>query len=578
MLIEGTASGRAWQIRDVDDHQALQIAQRHGLPEILGRVLTARGFTSDTVGRFLEPRLRDWLPDPSHLLGMDVAAARLARAVLAGERVGMIGDYDVDGATSVALLASWLRDQAVPFEILVPDRLTDGYGASSEAFAALAQRGCRLVLCLDNGTTAFEPLVAAAALGLEVIVVDHHTAEAELPQALAVINPNRRDQVSALGHLAAVGVTFLLLMASGRELRRLGRPEPLPDLLDLLDLVALGTVCDVVRLEGANRALVHQGLKVAARGRRPGLVALAHAARIGEIEECHQLGFILGPRINAAGRLGEPLLGSRLLLADDAQEAAAVAARLEMLNATRQGIEREILDLAEQAVRPQLEAGAGLLVVAGRGWHLGVLGIVASRLVDRHGRPVFVIGLDGGTGKGSGRSVAGIDLGGIVIAARRQGILIKAGGHAMAAGLTVAEDRLEEFTRFAVAAAGPPGTGPRAPMVLDGALSVRGIDIGLATDLRRLAPFGAGNPEPRFCIRDAIVVSARVVGQNHVSCMLADASGGRARAIAFRVADGPIGRHLLAPRTRLHLAGQVRLERWEGQDRVSLRIDDVVTA
>ena len=555
----------------------MALAQRQGVSEIVGRVLLARGFDNDTAPGFLEPRLRDLLPDPSHLLDLDLAVERLVRAVRAGERIGIIGDYDVDGATSTALMARWLRPLGIDATILIPDRLTEGYGASEEAFAKLAEAGCRLVLTLDNGTTAFSALAAARDLGQEVIVVDHHAVEQELPTALAVINPNRRDQESPLRHLAAVGVTFVLLVAANRELRRSGWTGPVPEIMELLDLVAFGTICDVVPLEGINRAFVRQGLKLAMRGGTQGLAALSVSAGIGRIEDSAQFGFVLGPRINAAGRLGQSLLGAELLTTDDPHRAETIAKQLEVLNTTRQAIEREVLALAMAAVQPQLEADAALLVAAGRGWHVGVLGIVASRLVERYGRPTFVIALDGEVGKGSGRSVPGLDLGALVIEARHAGHLTRSGGHAMAAGLTLDAAKLEEFQAFATARGradlGASGE-DRGPVLLDGAMSVAGLTVGLAADLQRLAPFGPGNSEPRFCLTDASLVNVREVGNGHVSCIVTGAGTGRAQAIAFRARDRALGRLLLESRGPVRLAGQVRLDRYRGEEKASFRIDD----
>ena len=540
MIVEGTVSGRSWRLRPADPARSAAIAQRHGLPEILGRVLAGRGIEPGEVPSFLEPRLKDVLPDPSHLADLDRVAARLADAVVAGERIGIVGDYDVDGATSTALAASWLAALGIAAEIVVPDRLADGYGANPAILRRLADAGCRLVLTLDNGTSAFEALAFAAAHGLEVIVVDHHAAEQELPPAYGIVNPNRADQSSPLGHLAAVGVTFVVLAAAARELRRRRFARPLPDLLSLLDLVALGTVCDVVPLDGVNRALVRQGLKVAARGTRPGLVALARAAGIETVEQSWHLSFLLGPRLNAGGRLGEPMLATRLLLATEPAEAAALASRLNELNGRRQTLERSLTAAAEAAVQPQLDRDAPILLAAGEAWHPGVLGIVASRLVERFGRPAFVIGIQDGVAKGSGRSVPGVDLGALVIAAKQAGLLREGGGHAMAAGITMSVDRLAEFEAFAAEWTGPIAFDEPAPLELDGALAVAGVTPDLAQALDRLAPFGPGNAEPRFCLTDARIVELREVGRGHLACVIAGAAAGRIRGIAFRAGQGAL--------------------------------------
>lgn len=582
MRIEGTATGRPWLLREVDERTALAICQHHGLPDIVGRVLAGRGVEPAAVPSFLEPRLKDCLPDPSHLLDLDRAARRLATAVVDREPIGIIGDYDVDGATSTALAVRYLRALGVEPVVEIPDRLEDGYGANAGAFDRLALAGCRLVLTLDNGTTAFEPLAHAAGQGQEVVVIDHHAAEERLPEALGVVNPNRLDQESPLGGLAAVGVTFVVLIAVSRELRRLAPATPLPDLLAMLDIVALGTVCDVVPLTGLNRAMVRQGLKVAGRAGNPGMAALAEAAGVrGTISEAWQFGFALGPRINAGGRLGHSPLGWRLLATDDTDEAVRIAAHLDDLNRERQAMERRLLEAAGEEAQRQLDAGRPVLVVAGQGWHPGVIGIVASRLMERCHRPVFVIGMENGIGKGSARSVPGFDVGAAVIAARQAGLLVHAGGHGMAAGLTIEEARLGAFRDFlAERGTGSDGRSaiPERPLHLDGTLSVAGLGTALATDLARIAPFGAGNEEPRFCLEDARIVQWRDLSGGHVSCTLAGLATGRARAIAFRCADTPLGGLLRQPGTPLRLAGRIKLDRYNGETRTSFQIEDAAPA
>ena len=583
MEVERSILGRAWRLRPCDEGVALAISQRHGLPEIVGRVLAGRGIGPGEAEAFLSPRLRDWLPDPSHLHDLDRAAARLAQAVVAGEPVGLVGDYDVDGATATALVARYLRELGVEVAFEIPDRMRDGYGPNPRLLGALAARGCRLVVTLDTGTTAFEPLAWAAGQGLEVVVIDHHAAEERLPPALAVVNPNRVDQASPLKHLAAVGVAFVVLVAVARELRAKGffKDRPEPALLQRLDLVALGTVCDVVPLTGLNRAFVHQGLKVAQGAGLPGLAALARAAGLAAVSSARQLGFVLGPRINAGGRIGRSDLGARLLTSAGAAEAEALAGELDALNAERQAIERALLDKAELAVEPQLAAGLPVLLAAGAGWHPGIVGIVASRLVERHHRPAVVLGLADGVAKGSARSIRGFDLGAAVIAARQQGLLRQGGGHGMAAGMTLAEEELDRFHRFLLdrftdeAGAGVPAP---EPLELDGALSVAAAQPTLAARIGLMAPYGPGNAEPRFCLDGARAVEARVVGDGHVSCVLAGAmGGGRVKGIAFRCAGSPLGRALLERGDLpLRLAGRVKLETWQGREQASFEIEDGV--
>jgi single-stranded-DNA-specific exonuclease len=548
-------------------------------------VLAGRGVALEGVGAFLAPKLRDALPDPSHLVDLDVAVARLADAVQAGERIGLLGDYDVDGATSVALLARYLAAVGAPTAIDIPDRLREGYGPNTQALARLADQGCRLVVTLDSGTTAFEPLAAAAARGQQTIVVDHHVAQAELPDALAVINPNRRDQVSPVGELAAVGVTFLLVVALNRALRARGHFArlPEPDLRRWLDLVALGTICDVVPLAGLNRALVAQGLRVAARAANPGLAALARAARIAWPPTAEHCAFALGPRLNAGGRTGCSQLAAELLTSDAPELVAEIALRLERLNEERRRLERQLLAAAEAQIAGALERGAPLLLVAGEGWSPGVLGLVAARLCERYHRPAVAIGIADGIGKGSARSVAGFDLGSAVIAARQAGLLVQGGGHPMAAGLTVEAARLPALEAFlSERVQGVPGLGRPAPpdLALDGALQVAGLSFELADRLARIAPFGRGNPEPRFMLRHARAAQVRQVGEAHVDCCLFDpAGGGRVRAVAFRSSDQPLGQALLqAGGAPLHLAGSIKLDWWEGQPRVTFRIDDAASS
>jgi single-stranded-DNA-specific exonuclease len=582
--VERSISGRAWRARVCDEAGVLAISQRLGLPEIIGRILAGRGLTPETAPAFLAPRVRATLPDPSHLLDLEVAVERLCEAVLAGETVGLLGDYDVDGATSVALLGRYLREVGATVAIDVPDRLAEGYGPNPLAFARLAAAGCRLVVTLDSGTTAFAALAGARARGLEVIVVDHHAAEPELPQALAVVNPNRLDQTSPLGDLAAVGVTFLLAVGLNRCLRERGhfahRPEP--DLRRWLDLVALGTVCDVVRLCGLNRAFVAQGLRVAARGGNPGLVALAGMAKLEGPPDAEHLGFWLGPRINAGGRVGRSMLGAALLASDLPDEVAGIALELDRLNGERRALERRVLAEAEAALAAVGTDPRPLLLCAGEGWSPGVVGLVASRLVERHHRPAVVIGLADGIGKGSGRSVAGFDLGAAVIAARREGLLLQGGGHAMAAGLTVSVERLEGLCAFLAERLRRelgPEPAPAPALRFDGSLRVAAISAGLGATIARLAPFGRGNPEPRFIVPHARIWQARRVGESHIDCRLADPAGGRVRAIAFRAANAPLGAALLeAKGAPLHLAGRIRLDRWQGETRVCLQIDDAAPA
>ena len=584
--VERSVSGRRWRTRLADARAGLAIAQRHDLPEIVARVLAARGVEADDVEAFLNPTLRSLLPDPSRLADMDTAAARLAHAMREGEAVAVFGDYDVDGATSAALLRRYFRAVGAEVRIYVPDRMSEGYGPNTGALLRLREDGAAVVVTVDCGITAFEPLEAAAEAGLDVIVIDHHVAEPRLPRGVAVVDPNRLDDRSGCGALAAVGVTFLLVVALNRVLRdagwfAAGRDEP--DLRQWLDLVALGTVCDMVPLTGVNRALVTQGLKVMAARGNPGIAALADVAGLTERPGAYHAGFVLGPRINAGGRVGKSDLGARLLGADDPDEAMAIAHRLEELNTERRAIERRVE--AEAVAQIESEgAGDAAIFAVGEGWHPGVIGIVASRLVERYRRPAFVIALDAdGLGKGSARSVPGVDLGAAVIAARQSGLLVNGGGHPAAAGLTVNRDgigALREFLAERLALrGGDAGVGAGAELGIDGTIAPGAATTDLIGLLGRAGPFGSGNPEPRLAVAGAHVVHADVVGQSHVRCTLAGEGKQRLQGIAFRSVDTAVGAALLnAQGAALHLAGHVRADNWRGRERVQLHIDDVARA
>lgn len=545
---------------------------------MVARVLASRQIGLEEAETFLNPTLRALLPDPFHLRDMDRAAGRLADAVQAGATIGIFGDYDVDGATSSALLSRFLCAAGASVLVHIPDRMTEGYGPNAPALLSLRDRGARVVVTVDCGVTAFEPLEAAADAGLDVIVVDHHAAEAGLPRAFAVVNPNRLDETSPHGHLAAVGVAFLLVVAVHKLLRErgwFGRDRPAPDLMQWLDIVALGTICDVVPLVGVNRALTAQGLKVMARRTNPGIAALADVGGVRERIDAYHAGYILGPRVNAGGRVGQSDLGQRLLSTDSGEEAAAIAALLDGYNRDRQDLESTVLQQAIDQVESQ--GGDGPLVLAaGENWHPGVIGIVAGRLKERYNRPACVIAIEGPEGKGSGRSVPGLDLGAAVIAARQSGLLTRGGGHAMAAGFSVPRDGIEPLRQFLGERLAAQMAGPLRPVLeLDGALDAGGATLDLVETLRRIGPFGAGNAEPRFVLTAARVVAPRVVGTGHVACQISGRGGGRLKAIAFRALDTDLGHALLAnDGTPLHLAGTLRIDNWQGNTNVQMFIDD----
>ncbi len=561
---------------------ALTIAQRHDLPELLGRVLAARDVQPDEVETFLDPTLRKLMPDPSIVRDMDTAAARIADAVVKGEKMAVFGDYDVDGACSSALMQLFFGMHDRGCRIYIPDRLHEGYGPNSAAVEMLANDGATLIVTVDCGTTSFEPLAAAGKLGVDVIVIDHHQADETLPQAAAVVNPNRQDDLSGLGQLSAAGVVFLVLVAVARELRRRNYyAERGPDLLDLLDLVALATVCDVVPLTGLNRAYVCKGLQVMHARRNTGLKALFDAAGLNQAPTPYHLGFVLGPRINAGGRIGDSALGATLLSTADATEAARIAQLLDRLNRERKAIETDMLAeaLARGEAMVEDDPDRAILLLGSEEWHKGVVGLVASRLTERFRRPSCVIAWDTkGQGTGSLRSVAGVDIGGAVRAAVQAGHLLKGGGHAMAAGLTVARDQVEPLSAFLDERLRDSAAHARdtAALELDGALTPRAVTHDLMALLERAGPYGQGNPQPRFAFAAHVVRFAKVVGEAHVRCALQSSDGARLDAIAFRAAGQPIGELLLGTGGMpVHVAGTLRRDTWGGRDKLELFIDDV---
>jgi single-stranded-DNA-specific exonuclease len=587
--VENSATGRTWRDR-LDARgaaRALAIAQRHDVPELLARILAGRNVELDAVDAFLDPTVKRSMPDPNVLTAMPEAAARIADAVVRGETIAIFGDYDVDGATSAALLARFLRYAGIKPLIHIPDRLFEGYGPNVDAVRMLAARGATLLVTVDCGTTSIEPLSEARARGVDVVVIDHHQADEALPPAVAIVNPNRRDDLSGLGHLAAVGLTFMTVVAVNRELRARGfwtAERPPLDLLALLDDVALGTVADVVPLIGLNRAFVAKGLIALRRRERPGHTSLMDVARLSGPPEAWHLGFLLGPRINAGGRIGRADLGVRLLLEDDLDKAAQMAAELDRLNRERQAIEMETLAQAEAEAMAALgiEEKGAVVVTAAEGWHPGVVGIVAARLKEKFGRPAFAIALEpGGVGTGSGRSIAGVDLGRAVRRAVAEGLLIKGGGHAMAAGVTLRRDALAPLRAFFEAAlAADVEMARRANgLSIDGAVSAAAADPSLVAMIERAGPFGSGNPEPVIALPAHTIAYAEEVGQAHVRVRLKSGDGAGVNAIAFRAAGQKLGAALLQNRGRqVHAAGSFALDRYQGEERVQFRIADIAPA
>ena len=573
--------GRAWYSISADNQLVASLARTLALPDAVASILAARGFTTETADPFLNPTLRDLMPDPSSLAGMDDAVSRLVAAIETGEKVAVFGDYDVDGATSSALLIRFFRALGIEIESYIPDRVKEGYGPNAPALLKLREAGAAVAITVDCGITAFEPLSEAAGAGLDVVVIDHHKAEARLPAAAAVVNPNRLDDTSGQGHLAAVGVTFLVIVGINRALRKAGWYERAgksePDLRTLLDIVSLGTVCDVVPLKGLNRAFVNQGLAIMARGENAGIAALANAVGLKEQPRAFHLGYMLGPRVNAGGRVGEAPLGTRLLASDDPDEAAVLAMRLNEFNADRKDIEAAVLVDAIEQAETAPDPNASMVFVSGANWHPGVIGIVASRLRERYDLPACVVACDGGMAKGSGRSVPGVDLGRAVLEARDEGLLFNGGGHAMAAGFTVEQERLGAFQTFLAEhvreqiASG----GVQPSYVVDAVVTPEGATLDLVQNLSRLEPFGAGNDEPKIGIASAMVVKSDIVGSGHVRCIVTGSSGGRLKAIAFNSADSELGHALLNSQGRpIHLAGSLREDNWQGRSDVQLVIDD----
>lgn len=575
--VEQSLNGRRWVGPSIEIERASEaMMQDTGLPGAVCQVLARRGIGAAEAQAFLTPQLRDLLPDPRGLKDMQVAATRFLQAVKAGERIAIFADYDVDGGTSAALLIDWLRQMGREATLYVPDRIKEGYGPNVPAMQALASAH-DLIVCVDCGTVSFEP-IAAARLA-DVIVLDHHLGGETLPEAVAVVNPNRQDESGHLGYLCAAGVVFLMLVECRRQLREAGAVAS-PNLMAFLDLVALATVADVAPLIGANRALVRQGLKVMGQRQRPGLVALADVAKMDTAPASYHLGFVLGPRVNAGGRIGKADLGARLLSTTSASEAASIAERLDQLNGERREIEAAVRAAAmDQAETRGLDAP--LVWAAGAGWHPGVVGIVAARLKEAANRPAVVIGVEAGIGKGSGRSVPGIDLGAAIQRLASEGLLLAGGGHMMAAGLTVVEDKIEAAMARLSELLEKQGAGQAGPadLKVDGVLMPGAACVELIEKVEQAGPFGAGAPAPRFALPDMAIRHVRRVGDSHLKLSLSDGMGASIDAISFGAFDGPMGQRLSDHGgARFHMAGRLEINSWRGRQQVQLRLDDAAPA
>lgn len=581
--VSRSLSGRAWRVRPHDADVARRHQLAHGLSEPLARALAARGVGPEAGEHFLSPTLKALFPDPSTFADLDKAAHILVDALEARRRIVVFADYDVDGASSAAQIVRWFRALGLELSIYVPDRITEGYGPSPAAFRRLKAEGAELVVTVDCGAAAHDALACAAEIGLPVVVIDHHLMRpGEIPAVAALVNPNRPDCLSGQGHLAAAGVAFVLLAALNREARRRGlfgdRAEP--DLRTWLDLAAMGAICDVTQLTGFNRALAAQGLKVMSAWKNPGLKALMDLAKGQGPASTFHVGYLLGPRINAGGRIGRSDLGARLLSTDDPEEAAALAAELDALNASRKQVEAEVQEAAVRHIEREMNAGdSACLVVAADDWHSGVIGIVAGRLRERYRKPTIVIGIDraADVGKGSGRSQPGVNLGRAIQAAYDAGLLLSGGGHAMAAGLSVRPSAIPELRAFleeqlageSAAAAAEDG------LEIDALVTTRGADRALWSDFQRLAPFGPGNPEPMFAAADVRIERPMALRGGHVRCTLTDSTGGRLKAVAWRCEDTETGRRLLQEGGAVHVAGRLKPDDWQGRESVELEIEDV---
>lgn len=574
--VKGSATNRRWVgPSGEDDRLAQAMEQDTGLPAPVCRTLVRRGVAAPDAAAFLAPTLRDLMPDPRSMRDMEPAAARIVMAARNNQRIAIFADYDVDGGTSAALLIDWLRGFGATPTLYVPDRIDEGYGPNDEAMSALA-RDHDLIVCVDCGTLSHDPIEAAK--GADVVVLDHHLGGETLPAALAVVNPNRQDEIGDLAHLCAAGVVFLTLVEANRQLREAGQKTP--DLMAMLDLVALGTVADVAPLIGVNRAFVRQGLTVMARRQRVGLVALADVSRMDTAPSSYHLGFLLGPRVNAGGRIGKADLGARLLATTDPREATSMAERLDELNTERREIETTVRDMAiEQAEARGTDAP--LVWAAGEGWHPGVVGIVASRLKEATNRPAIVIGLDGDIGKGSGRSVSGIDLGAAIQRCASEGLLIKGGGHKMAAGLTVARDNVDAAMARLSELLGKQGAGDIGPsdLKVDGLLMPGAATVELIEVIEQAGPFGAGAPAPRFVFPDCTIHFTKVVGANHLKITFGDGISARVDSICFGAMDGPLGPMLQNHGgAKFHLAGRLEINTWQGRQSPQLRLEDASPA
>jgi len=580
-----SVSGNKWVLPTHDELLASVLIQKLDIHSTIAELMVRRHISLAEAENFLSPSIKNSLPDPSEFMDMDKAAARLALAITKSEKIVIFGDYDVDGATSSALLKRFFRMVGTEVSIYIPDRITEGYGPNINALLDLRKKGADIVVTVDCGTAAAEIFEEAGRSGLDIIVIDHHIGADKNPEICALVNPNRLDEKTKIRHMAAVGMCFVLAVAINRELRKSGwfKERQEPNLLDILDLVALGTICDVVPLTGINRAFVSQGLKIIGQRKNPGLAALSDIAAITEKPTAYHAGFILGPRINAGGRVGKAELGAILLSSDNAEEVLKAAEELNRLNTERRALEAVMLE--EAIIQAEAKKDQPVIVLASEGWHQGVIGIICSRIKDSYKKPVAVISLENGHGKASARSIPGVDMGAAIAAAKMAGIIKTGGGHAMAAGFTLEENQIPELIAFLHERLGKriEEKLQNVQMFLDGAITISGINADFIETLSRMAPFGSGNPEPLFLLKDIQIVKSQIVGANHLRCIITDAFPGQSRtslkAMAFRKLETPLGRHLLQDVHKpIGLIGQIRQNEWKGSKKIEFIIEDMVTA
>ncbi|WP_313028406.1 single-stranded-DNA-specific exonuclease RecJ [Brucella pseudogrignonensis] len=580
--IRKSVTGQKWMDRlgPREANTALAIAQHHGISDLVSRVLAGRGVSVEGAPEFIDPSLRNLMPDPAMLTDMDKAANRIADAIMRRETVAIFGDYDVDGACSSALMARFLKHYGIAHSIYIPDRIFEGYGPNPDAMRELVAKGASLIVTVDCGTNSAPSITAAKEAGADVVVIDHHQVGGDLPDdAVAIVNPNREDDISQQEHLCAAGVVFLTLVQVTKVLRERGKGAG-PDLLSLLDLVALATVCDVVPLKGVNRAFVVKGLLVARSQSNAGLAALGRVSRIGEPLNVFHLGYLIGPRINAGGRIGDAGLGARLLTLDDSTAADPIAAELDRLNLERQAMEAEMLIEAEAEASLELSGGAGasVIVTASDRWHPGIVGLLASRLKEKARRPAFAISFNAnGIGSGSGRSISGLDLGKLVRGAMERGLLVKGGGHAMAAGITIERGKLGALRAYLEEESADTVARLREnqSLSIDGAVAASGATVSLYESLQKAGPFGSAHPQPVLALPHHILADARLVGRDHVRVALRGADGKRVNAIAFRVAEGDLGRFLFNNIGQsVHIVGNLSLNHWNGSVTPQIQILD----